>query len=73
MTCIFTAFLCLEMHFFLSNANFVITDIRLKNSKIVVELPKIELAHIHRAGGLGDLQRLLRYELRKRLYREFIV
>ena len=32
-----------------------------------VKLPKIGLAQIHRAGGLGDL-RLLRYELRKRLF-----
>ena len=32
-----------------------------------VKLPKIGLAQIHLAGGLGDL-RFLRYELRKRLF-----
>jgi len=78
MTCIVTALLCLEMRYFVSNANFVFTAsfhapyIRLRNSKIIVKLPKIGLAQIHRADALGGL-RLLRYELRKRLYREFIV
>ena len=78
MTCIVTALLCLEMQYFVSNANFVFTAgflapyIRLRNSRIIVKLLKIGLAQIHRTSGLGDL-RLLRNELRKRLYREFIV
>ena len=65
MTCIVTALLCLEMQYFVSNANFVFTAgflapyIRLRNSKIIVKLLKIGLAQIHRTGGLGDL-RLLR-------------
>ena len=76
MTYIVTALLCLEMQYFVSNANVVFTAGFLapyiRNSKIIVKLLKIGLAQIHRAGGLGDL-RLLRNELRKRLYREFIV
>ena len=73
MTCIVTALICLEMQYFVSNANFVFTAsflapyISLRNSIIIVNLPKIGLAPIYLAGGLGDL-RLLRYELRKRLF-----
>ena len=78
MTCIVTALLCLERQYFVSNANFLFTAsflapyIRLKRLKNCRQTTENRLAHIHRAGGLGDL-RLLRYELRKRLYRGFIV
>ena len=59
----------LSRQYFASKANFVFTArflapySRLRNSKIIVKLPKMGLAHSYRAGGLGIL--LLSYELSK--------